>query len=363
MKNIYQQLPDNFREISSLVLATVTATEGSAPQKPGSSALFSQSGLIAGTIGGGVLEGKVQKIAQESLVMKTPGHYIFTLDNTVPNGEDALCGGKISVLIDPDLSRHIPVFKAMIESFAARDPGILLTMVKEGYNNEIVIDRYWTTTNDKRSLPPELKPFVPEISGLISDSGSYDFRKMRMTEKADDPYPLLFLEPVIPSPRLIIAGAGHIGKALSQIGSMLDFEITVIDDRPEFANVENLPSANRVIIDNISDTIARIEKGNDTYIVIVTRGHRNDSDALRECIGSDAAYIGMIGSKTKIALMHRNFIENGWASEEQWKRIFAPIGLDIGSKTVEEIAVSIAAQLVQVRSKKPQATNHLSRIY
>jgi xanthine dehydrogenase accessory factor len=84
----------------------------------------------------------------------------------------------------------------------------------------------------------------------------------------------------------------------------------------------------------------------------VTRGHKDDGNALKECIGSDAAYIGMIGSKTKIALMHGEFIGNGWATEDQWQRIFAPIGLDIRSKTVEEIAVSIAAQLIEVKNKK-----------
>lgn len=351
MKNIYLQIPNNFQDISGLALATVTATEGSAPQKPGSSALFSRSGLIAGTIGGGVLEGKVQKIAQESLLSKTPGHYVFILDNSFSDGEDALCGGKISVLVDPDLSRHISVFKAMRESWTARIPGILITLIAENNRNDIYIDRYWTTSNDRDSLPTELKPLlIPEISALAS--GSYDFREVKLPDQENASFRLLFLEPVMPQPQLIIAGAGHIGKALSQIGSMLDFEITVIDDRPEFASVENLPFANHIIADNIGDAIARIEKGNDTYIVIVTRGHRDDSSALRGCIGSGAAYIGMIGSKTKIALMHREFIEKGWSTEEQWKRIFAPIGLDIGSITVEEIAVSIAAQLVQVKKTK-----------
>lgn len=353
MKNIYLQIPINFQDISGLALATVTATEGSTPQKPGSSALFSRSGLIAGTIGGGVLEGKVQKIAQESLLSKTPGHYIFMLDNSVSEGEDALCGGKISVLIDPDLSRHISVFKAMWESWTARIPGILITVVTENNRNAIYIDRYWTTANDRSSLPHELKPLlITEISALASGSGSNEFREMKLPDQGNASFRLLFLEPVKPQPQLIIAGAGHIGKALSQIGSMLDFEITVIDDRPEFASVENLPFANHIINDNIGDAVARIEKGNDTYIVIVTRGHRDDGDALRRCIGSGAAYIGMIGSKTKVALMHREFMEKGWATEEQWKSIFAPIGLDIGSITVEEIAVSIAAQLVQVKKNK-----------
>jgi xanthine dehydrogenase accessory factor len=198
-----------------------------------------------------------------------------------------------------------------------------------------------------------LKPLVePEIKGLISGIDSYDLKELRIQQEEGKPSHLLLLEPVIPSPRLIIAGAGHIGRALSQIGSMLDFEVTIIDDRPEFANTDNIPSANHIITADIGDSINRIEKGDDTYFVIVTRGHRDDGKALKACIGSDAAYIGMIGSKTKVALMRREFIEEGWATEEQWGKIFAPIGLDIKSKTVEEIAVSIAAQLIQIKNNK-----------
>jgi xanthine dehydrogenase accessory factor len=353
MKNIYLQIPLNTPNISNMVLATVTRSEGSTPQKPGSSALFSQSGLIAGTIGGGVLEGRVQQIAQESLFSKKPVHYTFRLDNSVSNGEDALCGGKISILIDPELSENITAFEALRKSSEERTPGILLTMVTNGESNKVIINRYWLTDHGREQVPPELKPVIlPEISSLISGSDSYDFREVKLHDQGDEPSRLLFLEPVIPLPRLIITGAGHIGKALSQIAGMLDFDITVIDDRSEFANSENLPCANQIITGDIGKAIEQFEKGNDTYIVIVTRGHRDDGNALRGCIGSEAAYIGMIGSKTKIALMHREFIDNGWATQEQWDKIFAPIGLEIKSKTVEEIAVSIAAQLVQIKNNK-----------
>jgi xanthine dehydrogenase accessory factor len=353
MKNIYLQIPFNTLDVSKLVLATVTSTEGSTPQKPGSSALFDKTGLVAGTIGGGVLEGKVQNIAIESLNTMEPVHQVFRLDTSISGGEDALCGGKICILVDPDLVRHKHVFEAIRKSAGERIPGVLITLLTDAENNKILIDRYWATDEDRSLIPAELKPFIePEIKGLIARIDSYDFRKLKIQREEDKPSHLLLLEPVIPLPRLIIAGAGHIGKALSQIGSMLDFEVTVIDDRPEFANADNIPSANHIITRDIGIAIEEIEKEDDTYIVIVTRGHRDDGNALKACIGSDAAYIGMIGSKTKISLMHGKFIGNGWATEEQWKRIFAPIGLDIRSKTVEEIAVSIAAQLIQVKNKR-----------
>ncbi len=131
----------------------------------------------------------------------------------------------------------------------------------------------------------------------------------------------------------------------------MDFEVTVIDDRPEFANTENIPDADHIIVDNIEQAMNGLPFDRDSFVVIVTRGHRNDAEALRPCIGSDAGYIGMIGSAKKISLMREKFLEEGWARPEQFDRVYAPIGIDIGSKTVEEIAVSIAAQLVEIRSR------------
>jgi len=354
MKNIYLQIPLSVSDASVLALATVTRTDGSTPQKAGSSALFGKQGLVEGTIGGGVLEGRVQTIAIGSIDTKKPVHKVFRLDTNVSDGEDALCGGRITILVDPEIERHINVFDSLRKSSIAGIPGVLITLVTVTTGeDEVGITRYWATENDKSQIPDKLKPLVePEISSLITRNDSYDFRELKMPEVRDKTSPMLFLEPVIPAPRLIIAGAGHIGKALSQIGRMLDFEVTVIDDRREFANSENIPLANHIINGDIGSALEKIEKRYDTYIVIVTRGHRDDGNALKACIGSDAAYIGMIGSKTKVALMHREFIEKGWATDEQWGRIFAPVGLDIKSKTVEEIAISIAAQLVQVKNNK-----------
>ncbi|HDT13143.1 MAG TPA: hypothetical protein ENO03_02175, partial [Candidatus Aminicenantes bacterium] len=161
---------------------------------------------------------------------------------------------------------------------------------------------------------------------------------------------LIYIEPVLPLPRLIIAGAGHVGRAVARLGKLLDFVITVIDDRPEFANAANVPEADEIVVAEFGPALAGIEDTPDNYFIIVTRGHRKDAEALRAVIGREAAYIGMIGSPIKVGLMRQAFLENGWATEEQWAGIHSPIGLAIGSKTVEEIAVSIAAELVKVRS-------------
>ena len=151
---------------------------------------------------------------------------------------------------------------------------------------------------------------------------------------------------------LVIAGAGHVGKALAHLGKLLDFDVTVIDDRPEYANAENIPDAGHFVVGDIGQAMKNLTIGRDIFIIIVTRGHRHDNEALLPCIGCDAAYVGMIGSKSKVEKMRRQFVGEGWATPEQWKKIHTPIGLEIHSKTVQEIAVSIAAQLVLVRNSK-----------
>ena len=182
-----------------------------------------------------------------------------------------------------------------------------------------------------------------------------DFMMRELVTGEDEDSILALLEPLFPSSQLVIAGAGHIGKALAHLGKLLDFEVTVIDDRIEFANKTNIPDADHIIVEDIGKAIMELGKSPDTYLVIVTRGHDDDAKALRPGINSGAAYVGMIGSKNKIEKMHRNFVENGWATEKQWSAIHTPIGLKILSKTVEEIAVSIAAELVLVRNGKKQS--------
>ncbi len=353
MKHIYLQLLDQKSENWPLVLATVTRTQGSTPQKPGSSALFSKKGLISGTVGGGIVEGKVQKIALEALISKESGHFRFNLSNDITNAEEAICGGQISVLIDANLKNYIPVFEQVRQSMEERIRGVLITMVTGFTEKTVLINRYWMSETEKLSIPVEFKEKIePLVMSMLSAGRASDYRELELTIIGEEPSSVFFLEPVFPPAKLIICGAGHIGKALVHLGSILDFEVTVIDNRPEFANTLNLPEADHIVVNDIGEAIHELKKSNDTYVVIVTRGHKDDAEALKPCIGSDLAYTGMIGSKNKITSMRDNFILNGWATPEQWNEIYAPVGLDIKSQTVEEIAVSIAAQLVLVRNMR-----------
>jgi xanthine dehydrogenase accessory factor len=354
MKNIYLQVLDFHNKNIPIALATVIRTQGSTPQKPGSSALFDKNGLIAGTVGGGVVEGKVQMMAIESLRSGESIQYKFNLANDISKTEEAICGGQITVLVDGHINNSIPVFELIKKSLTTGVPGVLLTMVNAFSEKTVLINRYWMSSSFKPEIPPEfLEKLAPVATDMISKSDPSDYREMELGIEGEEPVSVFFLEPVFPLPKLLIAGAGHIGRSLAHIGRMLDFEVTVIDDRPEFANSDNIPDASHIIVGDIGEAMQEINKDKDTYAVIVTRGHKDDAAALKPCIGSDLAYTGMIGSKKKIASMRASFLEKGWASSEQWNAIYAPVGLDINSQTVEEIAVSIAAQLVKVkRSKK-----------
>ena len=353
MKNIYLKILKKVPDASALVLATVTGTIGSTPQKPGSSAFFGRDGLITGTVGGGVVEGKVQEFAQKCGFTKESGYFHYLLDKDISERGEAICGGRISMLVDADPLIHLSVFQGVKKSFADREPGILITKATGTGPKGVLIARYWMTREIKPVMPaPYLEKIEPEVLSILSSSDPDDYRQLELSLPGEESSSTFFLEPVFPSPRLIIAGAGHIGKALSHLGKMLDFEVTVIDDRCEYANPDNLPDADHIIVKDIGEAMEEIEKVADTYIVIVTRGHKDDGGALKPCIGSDALYVGMIGSKDKVAKMHSEFNQEGWASEEQWSRIYTPIGLDIKSKTVEEIAVSIAAQLVLVKNNR-----------
>jgi len=351
MRCIYLGIPELDKPGSDLVLATVTGSTGSTPQKPGSSALFVNGRLSDGTVGGGIAEKTVQEYAEK--LRGTKGAILLRLqmNNDISQTDKPICGGEISILIDASLENHSQVFKEIKKSLSMRIPGVLITMVTHYSENLVLINRYWMTLESSPSIPGEfLEKIEPVVRDILLTGREDDFREIELSVPGEEPSSVFFLEPVFPMPELVIAGAGHIGRALSHFGKILDFEVTVIDDRIEYANHENLPDAHHIIVKDIGEAMEKIRKKKDTFIVIVTRGHSADAMALKPCIGSEAVYVGMIGSKGKVAKIHTEFLQKQWATEEQWGKIHTPIGLDIKSKTVEEIAVSIAAELVLVRN-------------
>jgi xanthine dehydrogenase accessory factor len=353
MKNIYFQIAEHETERPGLVLATVTGTSGSTPQKAGSSALILKGRLIAGTVGGGIVENRVMEYARKCSGGCESALLHFTLDRETGEPEEAVCGGTITILVDSEPMAHLSAFREMEESIRAGHPGVLVTKVIPWNEAQVMIKRCWTTGENEIPISCSADyNLLREVTAILRNGNRAGYREINVPVPGEKQSAKIFMEPVFPLPRLVIAGAGHIGKAVSHQGRLLGFEVTVIDDRSEFANPVNLPDADHIIVKDIGEAMKEISKNKDTFIVIVTRGHGHDADALKPCIGSQAAYVGMMGSRVKVAKVHEDFITRGWASKEQWQKIFTPIGIDIGSKTIEEIAVSIAAQLVQVRGQK-----------
>jgi xanthine dehydrogenase accessory factor len=159
---------------------------------------------------------------------------------------------------------------------------------------------------------------------------------------------LVYLEPVLVDPRLVILGAGHVGKALSRLAAFSGFHVTVADDRPEFANRDTLPDAREIVVRDFPAVFSHIPVDPATFIVIATRGHNHDLDAVTAALGTDAGYVGLLGSRRKKGLL-MNALRDAGFPQEDIGRVIIPVGLPIGSTTPEEIAVSIMAQIVQRR--------------
>jgi xanthine dehydrogenase accessory factor len=160
----------------------------------------------------------------------------------------------------------------------------------------------------------------------------------------------LFVEPVMPDHRLVICGGGHISRALAHVAHGLDFHVTVIDDRPQFAHTERFPLADETIAAPYEELAARVALTPWTFVVIVTRGHSGDEVCLRKVLAAKVAFTAMIGSRSKWANIRARLAEEGFAAE-CLDRVHSPAGLDIGSITPEEIAVSVIAQVIQERSR------------
>lgn len=213
---------------------------------------------------------------------------------------------------------------------------------------------------------------VDEKSGSISDkliltgdNLEYDFSSISKDESLNQKIPysletgnvqlintqdekLVLVEPYFPDPRLIVLGGGHIAKPLVEFGTKLGFYVTVVDDRPSFANSNRFPDADKVICESFENSFNLINISRSDFVVIVTRGHRHDGICLRKSLDCNPAYIGMIGSKRRVKGMKNELLNEGY-TEEQLNKLNAPIGLDIGAITPEEIALSIIAQVVSFR--------------
>jgi len=293
MLRILDQLIAHTDAGERVALCVVVGSRGSTPQERGAKMLVLSDGTLIGTLGGGCVEAEVRRRSLELIASNESKLLEFDLNHDYGWDDGLICGGVMEILVQICDQERSTKLRELRNALANQHSGDLS---------------------------------MPYVQGG--------------TEKK-------YREDLGPPPMLVIAGAGHVGQALGRLARELEFRLSVIDDRPEFATPERFPNAT-CIIGEIESELSRYPVDADTYIVIVTRGHRNDGHALRAVIGSSAKYIGLIGSKAKIKTIFDELCEQG-VSAEKLLKVHAPIGLNIGSVTVPEIAVSIAAELVAVR--------------
>jgi xanthine dehydrogenase accessory factor len=162
----------------------------------------------------------------------------------------------------------------------------------------------------------------------------------------------VFIEPIEPSPTVYIFGAGHVGQFVARVAHDAGFRVHVIDDREKFANRDRFPDAADIVVDDIPTWLSKSQLPSSAYAVIVTRGHRHDLDALRALAPRALRYLGLIGSRAKVKRIYDALVDDGTVTPEQLEKVHAPIGLDIGAVTPQEIAVAIVAELIAVRRGK-----------
>lgn len=176
---------------------------------------------------------------------------------------------------------------------------------------------------------------------------SIEGERVARREAASDAVEVM-IEVVEPPSTLLVVGAGHIGQALCAFGARTGFSVAVLDDREEFANRQRLPEADAVLCGDIAEELRRFRIDANTYVVLVSRGHKQDEIALREVVGRGAAYVGMIGSRRRVETVLRHLAEEGF-DRAALDAVRTPIGLDIGAETPEEIAISILAEVILAR--------------
>ena len=301
MPRFYKYLPAALSEGEPFALGIISGIKGSSPQKKGAKALFFADGRICGTLGGGCLEAEIQDRARRALVSRAPATFDLILDHDFGWDDGLICGGKVS--------------------------GLILPRAAEA-------DELW------RALAECNKPVTWGVRA--------DFSLGQVTGEPTGQW--LYTETVAPPCQLWIAGSGHVAQAVASLALELDFDVTVFDDRPSLANHEFFPQGTKFRVGAWEQLLADALSGVPTFGLIVTRGHQRDALVLREWIHRGFVFLGMIGSSRKKRLIFEQFVRDGLATEEQLAQVACPVGIEINSVTVPEIALSIMAQYVQKRA-------------
>jgi xanthine dehydrogenase accessory factor len=298
-------------------LATVARKRGSLPLADDAKMLVSASGDRLGTVGGGCVEAEVTEQALATVSLGHPTIVKHTLNSDIAGDVGLSCGGTVELFLEPLLndSSAARLYREVGDAIERRRQLTVLTALD------------WSNGPQKT-----VRDGVERRSSFVDETAAR------------------FVEPVPRAPRVIVFGAGHVGAEIVRIAAGAGFHVVAVDDREEFANRERLPDAGEVIAEDLNNVLDRLRLEADDYVIAATRGHAFDAGVIERTAGSPAGYVGMLGSRRKLAVVRRA-LEGMGVSAEHLDRVRCPIGEDIGADTPAEIAVAVVAELIRVRRK------------
>jgi len=349
MKDVFEEALKLMAANEPAALSTIVSSKGSLPMSKKAKMLVRGDGKIIGTVGGGCLEADVWDEARDVMDAGEASlqKFILTEEHAGENGLN--CGGNVEIFTEPLLKADAEeMFTEITRIRDARESAVLATRVTSGQSTASKI----LVRQDGSSMgslgDPALESAVREV---LAEHGRIPEDLLEVLEVGADsqgqPH-RVFLESIVPEPSLYLFGGGHVSFAIARIAATVGFRIVIVDDRPMFANKDRFPMADETLILDLDSAFDDLKIDDLSYICAVTRGHQFDKPIVRQAMNTNAAYIGMLGSRRKIALMWKEFEAEGF-SQEQLARVHAPIGLDIGADNPEEIAVSVVAELVNQR--------------
>jgi len=334
MMSVYDYVVRYLSEGKKGIIATVVKKAGAAPREEGAKMFIGEDKVAYGTIGGGKLEAEVINEALKSVLSYNARLYHIRMDAKAVEDDGMLCGGNVDVLLEPILDKYRGVYEGIQECERKGTRAVIVTKFNETILRKSLIDRDGEIWGDH--LGQE------EVAKLR------DFWNEHQVRFVNDE---TVVEPLSVFSYLYIFGAGHVSQFLSKAAKLVDFNVTVIDDREEFANRERFPEADTIIVEDFNKVFDALDLPTNSYIVIVTRGHSHDALVLEKSVAKPTRYVGMIGSQRKVRMVLEHLKEKG-VRKEILESVHAPIGIDINSETPQEIAISIVAELIQVRGSK-----------
>jgi xanthine dehydrogenase accessory factor len=330
-------------------VATVVRTQGSTPQTIGARLVVTddERERPAGTLGGGCVEADAILASREILQRGGRSLRSYSLAEDLAWNTGLVCGGTMWILAEPGEEAMAAGGSNFIDaSLRAADggPPIVVVTRLERRGQDLAFAGRLIVHADGTAAGT-LGEAARDNAAVIEARRQLPHGTPKLVS-IEDGYELL-IEPIAGRPRLVVAGGGHVAQAIARQAQLLEFDVTILEDRPEFANPERFGGA-RVVTGHIPDTLGTLTYGWNSYIVIATRGHKLDGDCLLAAVRTDARYIGLLGSKRKAVLIAAMLKEEGIESS-RIESIRTPVGLDLGGRTPAEIALSVLAEITQTR--------------